>query len=172
VEKGFDLVLRTFEAAREEGLDVRLRLAGPTRSAVEARMLANVLKRHGGRVHYVGPVYGVDKEAFYNAIDLVLFPTRYRNEADPLVLLEALDHGVPVIAYSRGCIQEHVPAEAGCVVDADEDFSERALAVIRDYVSSPAKLDRASEDAIRYVPKMRDRAHADLEGVLSAIGSL
>jgi glycosyltransferase involved in cell wall biosynthesis len=172
VDKGFDLVIETLDAARGADLDVAMVLAGPTRGAREREILKAALERHGARLDYRGPVYGREKERFYGDVDLLLFPTRYRNEADPLVVLEALDRGVPVIAYERGCIAEHVAPGAGFVIASDDDFVAGALALVEEYASAPGKLARLSEAAAANVPALRNRARASLESVVSAIGAL
>jgi glycosyltransferase involved in cell wall biosynthesis len=172
VEKGFDLVIDTFDAAVRAGLDVAMVVAGPTRTPREREILDSALSRHGDRVQYRGPVYGEEKEAFYRDVDILLFPTRYRNEADPLVVLEAIDRGVAVIAYERGCIAEHVPPDAGFVIPSGGDFVASALAVVEEYASTPAKLARFSELAGRNVPVLRERARTSLESVVTAIGAL
>jgi glycosyltransferase involved in cell wall biosynthesis len=45
-----------------------------------------------------------------------LFPTKYVNEADPLVIHEALRNGVYVIACERGAIAETLGHGAGLAV--------------------------------------------------------
>lgn len=62
-------------------------------------------------ISFLGPVYGTSKDSFFHQIDFLVFPTLYANEAEPLVMLEALQQGVSVIAFSRGCITEVVGDE-------------------------------------------------------------
>lgn len=49
---------------------------------------------------------GKDKEAFLNAADIFVFPTFYHNECFPLVLLEAMEHGVACISTTEGGIPD------------------------------------------------------------------
>lgn len=53
---------------------------------------------------YYGPIYGKDKDLFFETVDIFVFPTLYANEAEPLVLYEALKYGSFVFSYQRGCI--------------------------------------------------------------------
>ena len=57
-----------------------------------------------GMVVYHGRKYGKDKEAFLNGADIFVFPTFYHNECFPLVLLEAMEHGVACISTTEGGI--------------------------------------------------------------------
>lgn len=81
-------------------------------------------------VNYIGSINNEDKESFFRSIDLLLFPTKYRNEAQPLVIFEALSFGVPVIAYDRGCISETIKKESGMLIDKSDDFAPIASELI------------------------------------------
>ena len=49
---------------------------------------------------------GSTRSAFIGSLDIFLFPTNYANEAEPLVIYEAMRRGVYVIACDRGAISE------------------------------------------------------------------
>ncbi|WP_205748097.1 glycosyltransferase family 4 protein [Dyadobacter luticola] len=55
-----------------------------------------------------GPKYGSDKDQFWNAADVFIFPTFYHYEAFPLVLLEAMQHQLPIISTTEGGIPDIV----------------------------------------------------------------
>lgn len=59
--------------------------------------LENCISAYGAR-------YGSDKEEFFNEADIFVFPTYYNNECFPLVLLEAMEHGLPCISTLEGGI--------------------------------------------------------------------
>ncbi len=44
-----------------------------------------------GYASYLGPIYGDAKTAFYGNLDVLLFPSNYVNEAEPLVIHEACE---------------------------------------------------------------------------------
>lgn len=62
----------------------------------EALALQNELDV-GEMVHFVGPRTGDEKWQAYQRADLFFFPTHYSSEATPLVLMEALGMGLPVL---------------------------------------------------------------------------
>ena len=53
---------------------------------------------------YWGKKFGSDKDAFFRNADIFVFPTYYPNECFPLVLLEAMQQGLPCISTKEGGI--------------------------------------------------------------------
>jgi glycosyltransferase involved in cell wall biosynthesis len=63
----------------------------------------------------VGPVYGRNKEKLFRDCDIFVFPTYYDLEAFPLVNIEAMRAGIPVVSSNEGSIPE-------AVVDGNNGF--------------------------------------------------
>lgn len=103
------------------GLPVVARIAGPIAAEIEDEFRARINLVSG--LDYVGPVYGADKEYFLNSLDVLMFPSKYVNEAEPVTLYEAMLQGVYVIATDRGCISASVPSDLGLVVPIDKIVS-------------------------------------------------
>ena len=57
-------------------------------------------------VNYWGRRYGGEKDMFWKDADIFVFPTYYHNECFPLVILEAMEQGVPVISTNEGGIPD------------------------------------------------------------------
>jgi glycosyltransferase involved in cell wall biosynthesis len=140
-EKGFFDVADTFEELMRRGADVNLALAGPViESAVQER-LDKLKAAYGARVFHAGPVNGEEKFKFLAGVDVFLFPTRYRLEAEPNVVLEALSSGIPVVAFDRGAMRDIIGPQDGFVVGVEDDFAPKAA----DWISALFE----SEDAGR-----------------------
>ncbi|MCM1108570.1 MAG: glycosyltransferase family 4 protein [Clostridium sp.] len=61
-----------------------------------------------GCVQAHGAKYGQEKEEFFNRADIFVFPTYYPNECFPLVLLEAMSHGIACVSTNEGGISSIV----------------------------------------------------------------
>lgn len=146
VEKGIFDVLDVADSLHARGHRVDVHLAGPFVDAPTERAVRERLERSPG-VSYLGPRYGPEKVTFFEQIDVLLFPTRYANEAEPVTIHEALMSGVPVIAFGRGAIGELIAGEAGAVVDPGEDFTGAAVARIEQWLGTPEAMRTASEAA-------------------------
>jgi len=98
----------------------------------------------GDNVRFIGPVTGAAKwHALANA-DILAFPTYYYNETMGLVLLEAMQVGVPVVTTRRGSIPEMVTdGEHGLLVN-EQDAADLAEKIQR-LASDPALRERLSK---------------------------
>ena len=145
-EKGVFEFLAVVEKLAAIDKSVRAVLAGPFQDSEIERLVLDRLTRLRS-VDYVGPKYGPSKAAFFREIDVLLFPTRFVNEAEPLTIHEAMMHGVPVIAYGRGAIGEIVSSVYGLVIDPAHDFVDRAVAQLLAWRESPPVLQQSSKAA-------------------------
>lgn len=69
-------------------------------------------------IHAHGAQYGMDKEEFFNRADIFVFPTYYHNECFPLVLLEAMMHGLACVSTNEGGISNIIKnEETGIIVE-------------------------------------------------------
>jgi len=161
VEKGILEFLDVAAWADQAKLSIRFLLAGPyqdekVRCLVEERVAAL------SNVTCIGAVYGGDKQAFFDSIDVFLFPTRYVNESEGLVIHEAMSRGVPVIAYSRGCIEQIITDQVGLRLAPAEDYVAGAIDRINEWLSNPqtfqlvsqASLNRFNEARSLHIKKM------------------
>lgn len=103
VDKGVLDAVETFAALRRRGLAERFLVAGPLSRGSEGERIASVVGSTPGAT-LVGALTPDDRANFFNSIEWLLFPSVYVHEYSPMVLFEALAHGVPVIASRVGCV--------------------------------------------------------------------
>lgn len=143
-EKGVDTAIEVASVLRSSNYQIVLDVAGPVLDADTEALLATTQRALGTAFTYSGAVYGAQKAAFLNSLDVLLFPTRYVNEAQPLVVLEALAAGVPVLATNRGTIAEDVGKHAA--VFADQDFVEQSVHAISAWCVDHSRLAELSAE--------------------------
>jgi glycosyltransferase involved in cell wall biosynthesis len=149
-EKGVFEFLDLCATVRDKGLSLRAQLAGPFQDDGTERVVRERLAAQP-TVVYVGPKYGAEKDVFYMGIDALIFPTH--NEAEPVVLHEAISRAIPVIAYGRGCIPEIIGPDCGLVIDIASSFVPAAVAQIETWLDDPEMLAAASKAAAQRFAK-------------------
>lgn len=159
-EKGLRDVFQTFDRLRQRGVATELVLAGPAATPGDAELVDQLVTAAGDGVHYLGPVYGTDRDKFFDAVDIFLFPSRYRHESFGLVAGEALVRGVEIVAYARGCLTSELVAEAGLLLPRTGPFAEPAAAWIADH-------GRQSKQSFATIRDKRAEAEAKAQAVAS-----
>jgi glycosyltransferase involved in cell wall biosynthesis len=99
--KGVIEVLKTAAMLKQRGrsADFKFRLVGPWFSSEfeqETRRMAASLEVEE-LVEFLGQLTGSDKWQAYAEADIFFFPTHYASEAFPIVLIEALGSGLPIV---------------------------------------------------------------------------
>lgn len=137
-EKGLTAFIRLVEEYSNPNL--RGILAGPIPDPEDEALVRKAMTRLDGRLEWLGPVSGEAKEAFFEQLDLFVFPTTYKTESFGLVLLEALVRGVPCIAPKRGCICVFEKLSSVDVVPLSVDFADAARQAIAHLLDDTADI--------------------------------
>jgi glycosyltransferase involved in cell wall biosynthesis len=165
-EKGIVEFFGILEKLNQCGVGYRAHIAGPL--APETRQTFDRLLGAANDVEYVGPVYGGQKERFYRQLDVFLFPTNYANEAEPLVIYEAMRQGVHVIACDRGSISEMLRNGAGLAFTR-EHIVESAAAHIAKFNEDRHALAAAKRMSMMQAQRVRCASKAALENLLACM---
>ncbi|WP_180982504.1 glycosyltransferase family 4 protein [Methylocella silvestris] len=166
-EKGLDVVLDVATKCRERGLELTFVLAGPAVGAEAEALLASGHERLGDYIEVIGPVKDKTKAAFFESIDVFLFPTRYRYEAQPLVLLEAMSYGLPAVTTNCGYIAELVGRQ-GAILEPDEDLTDSIVDQLDQMVSNRHERFRSAEVKAHFL-RLRGTAFSQLRGLMNAL---
>jgi glycosyltransferase involved in cell wall biosynthesis len=98
----------------------RLTVAGGFRSAEEHRQFHDrVSQLPAGSVRYVGFADDEMKRQLFAAADVFCFPTAYAHEGQPLALVEALAHDLPIVTTRWRAIPSMLPAAFVWYVEHD-----------------------------------------------------
>jgi glycosyltransferase involved in cell wall biosynthesis len=162
--KGVFRFLEIVRLLQTQGLPVEGLVAGPVDPGLQDRFDRELAATPGAR--HLGPVYGEEKQAFLRGLDALVFPTRYRNEAEPVVVLEALREGVPVLSTRRGCIAAQLEGQLLPALP-EEGFELEAANRLQRLWLDPGHRAEARRKAIQGFHALRERHRATLEGVLT-----
>jgi colanic acid/amylovoran biosynthesis glycosyltransferase len=146
-EKGQAGLLRAFAdlRSRHDGLQLRLVGDGPERATLEAQTAELGLSGH---VKFVGRTSESDTLAEIARSDILVLPSLM--EGLPIVLMEAMALGVPIVASRVAGIPELVEDGAGGLLFAPSDWEALARCVER-LLSDPALHDSLAENGKRRV---------------------
>ena len=98
--KGLLVLLEACAILKKHGVTFRLDVVGAAQPATFSRVLAEVIDARGleDHVRLCGVRDGEEKWRLYREATVFGFPTFFESEAFPVVLLEAMQFGLPVVA--------------------------------------------------------------------------
>ena len=134
--KGILILIEALGILHNQGYLFNARLVGaPADLTIE--FLENIITNQNLTevAKVLGPLYGDNKFLEFQNADLFVFPTYYRNEAFPLVILEAMQFSLPVISTFEGGIPEIViDKETGFLVETHnaQMLAEKIAILLKD----------------------------------------
>ncbi len=155
-EKGFVDLLRAWNRTPTNGLELVIVGDGPDRERL--RSLA------GSDVHVVGRKSGEEVSALMRSSRALVFPSRWY-EGQPLVILEALAAGLPVISSDHPPLREVLGDSSQILVDED-NWREALEQVADDSWTCEASKAARSRFEDRYSPEV---AGDRLEGIYKSV---
>jgi glycosyltransferase involved in cell wall biosynthesis len=156
--KGPGVLLRAIPAVLQKHPGARFVFAGAWRDPRFKQWAEAYLEEHAlhDRVTFTGPVDRARKTALLRDADLLVFPTYYRNEGHPWVIVEALAAGLPIVSTDRGCIRESVNGNGRLVPQEDADALAETLIEL---LGQPAELERMAAASRAVHARRFTRAH-------------
>jgi glycosyltransferase involved in cell wall biosynthesis len=147
LEKGILEFLQITERLATIAPSIKALIAGPFQTPEVEAMVRQRLEQLKNCT-YIGPQFGSAKKAFYDTIDVLMFPSKYVNEAEPLTVYEAMMAGVAVIAWDRGCLQTMLSGNAGTLIARHDDFIAAACDQLQRWSAAPEQFREVSRSAL------------------------
>lgn len=169
-EKGIEDFLETAEYCGTHLPTLEFVVAGPFQdSKVESYFHGRAGTLHN--VTYVGPVYGANKEEFLTRVDVLIFPSHYRHEAEPLTVLESLSRAIPVISTDRGCLSgSRSETGGGLRVWTGDGFAAFASRLLTAWHSDSKAFDQEREYASKLMQSFEHSSVQSLGALFAQMG--
>ena len=108
--KGWPVTIKTANILNKMNFDFSLTFAGSWPSDKEKREFYNLVTKYklNDKISYAGYVDAEGKNSLLASSDILVFPTEYKFEALPRVIIEAYEYGLPVITTRNGSIPDMV----------------------------------------------------------------
>lgn len=136
-EKGVWVLLKACRLLKDRHMPFECHFVGAWSDVSEAGFKEKVGELGlGNKVFSHGRQYGDNKIAFLERSDVFVFPTYYHNECFPLVLLEAMQYGLPVVSTYEGGIADIVDdGETGFLIS--QGSSTELANVLEKLINAP-----------------------------------
>lgn len=104
--KGVIVLLDALKILKDKGCSFECNFVGGETTDIDAKRFEDEVTKRGLKVfgNYCGKKYGEDKIKEYQRADIFVLPTY--EDCFPLVLLEAMEQGLPCISTSEGAISD------------------------------------------------------------------
>jgi glycosyltransferase involved in cell wall biosynthesis len=160
VRKGVKIAVEAFVQLHQKIPDARLRIAGSDTSLLTRKKLQIYIEETFPEVTHaielIGPVYGEEKNLVFRQSDLFIYPSMH--DAAPLVVLEALSYGLPVVCSTQGALPDMITPGVNGYICASNSASEYAQLVISCLNDMPKFAAQARNSYLeRYSPDVFDK---------------
>jgi len=170
-DKGVLVAIEAVNTLLREGVNVRLTCVGGWESTALKRQAESLIDP-ANRSHFVFPgvLTGENKWEQYRIADVFCFPSFFHSETFPLVLLEAMSFGLPIISTRWRGIPDVVDEGTNAILTEPKDVAScvRGLATLIDDALLRAQMGHRSRK--RFLEHFTiDRYQTAMEGVFLAL---
>lgn len=142
--KGVIVLLDALKILADKGYSFQCDFIGGETKEIDAKRFAEeVDKRKINRqVVYQGRKYGAEKEEVFSKADMFVFPSM--EDCFPLVLLEAMEHRLPIVTTTEGAIPDEVTDGENGVI-SERNNSESLADCIKKLLDNPELRNKMGE---------------------------
>ncbi|WP_192349202.1 glycosyltransferase family 4 protein [Algoriphagus sp. Y33] len=132
IEKGLIDLLEALVLLNKQRIEYRCVIVGGEGdfSAVQLQEKIDALGI-SKKVVYLGKRFGVEKELLIQSADIFVFPTYYKKECFPLVLLEAMSFGLPIVTTNEGGIPSIIQNNINGLIIDSKNPEQLSFAIIK-----------------------------------------
>jgi glycosyltransferase involved in cell wall biosynthesis len=174
-EKGVLDLFRAVRLLQKTHPEVELQIGGEFSDAAAREKFLAALKQDNifVRNEFKGLISTESKPAFFAAGDIFCMPTRYRYEGQPLVILEALSAGLPVVSTQHAAVPSTIEDGKTGVLLPVNPSPEQIAAALRELVENePRRLAMSYNAREAYLRKYtKEKCHARLFDVFRRVAS-
>ncbi len=170
-DKGVLTLLDALKILKDKGCRFVCDFVGSETRDMDSRSFAREAGARGldGIAVYHGRKYGKEKDVYFRNADIFVFPTFYSNECMPLVILEAMEYGLPVVSTGVGGIRDEVEDGRNGLVVEPRDAEGLAAAVERLINDATLRINMGKEGRSMFERRFTmDRFEECMEGVLQS----
>lgn len=168
-DKGIDVFAELCRELSKRQVDFVARIAGPFVDE-KAKSIVSSLCEELDCVEYLGPLYNQHKTDFFKSLDVFVFPSKYKNEAEPLVIYEAAEHGALVIGSTLGCMQEVIESLDGFAIPMYQRWVIQVADIVAGFEPMNNRLELTS-DRIAAFHELAKGSKQSLENFLEELHS-
>lgn len=131
--KGVLDILHAIPLIVEKCNNVEFIFVGSWQNIEEKNRALTYIRSQGieGYVNFLGNKTGLEKEEILNNAHIFVLPTYYIFEGQPLVLIEAMASGLPIITTNQGCITEMIEDGYNGFIVKQRDINQIADKIIQ-----------------------------------------
>ena len=150
-QKGIYDFIKIANYYEKKNTNFKFLIAGPFKNYSEKKKY-NELINDLSNTDYLGKLLNQEKEKFYKKIDLLIYPTK--NDAEPLVILESMSFGIPIIATNIGCINNLIIEEKnGRLVN--DNFVDKSIKLINELAIDKEMISHYSKNAYKRFSELK-----------------
>ncbi|MBK0291289.1 glycosyltransferase family 4 protein [Bacillus sp. S34] len=144
--KGYQYLIEAVASLIEEGKNVRLTLAGAIFNQEKFDMIWNIVKDRGleKRIKHLGVVDGIEKKQLLLSSDIMVLPTNYPIEGQPVSIIEGMAAGLPIIATKRGSIPDLITNNGILIETGSTHLVKKTLSSL---INNPKELKNMSKNS-------------------------
>lgn len=144
-EKGYGELVEAITSLVREGLDIKLDLIGGIHDQQHFKKVQTYIKEHSmeEQILYHGVKIDEDKKEHLLNTDVMVLPTKYKVEGQPISIIEGMAAGLPIVSTDRGVIAELID-HCGIIVNPTVEEIKKAILKLYIYEDYRQELGRNS----------------------------